>query len=81
MIRVTVELWPLGSNENKKTLAIFDIANDGTGSSERGNYKARLNPRNAWTENAVVNYPRKSYHVTKLVYLVLKKFYETTSKT
>lgn len=79
MIRTTVELWPFGSDENKKTLAIFDIANDGTGNAARGNYKARLNPRNAWTENAVENYPRNSYHVTKLVYLALKKFYEPTS--
>ena len=76
MIRVTVELLPFGFEENKKILSIFEIANDGTGNQSRGNYKARLNPKKEWVEKVVENYPRKSYPVTKLVYLTLKKFYD-----
>lgn len=76
MIKVFVELWPHGNPDNKKTIAEFDIANDGSGTLERGNYKARLNIKKEWTPNVVKNYPRKSYPVTKLIYLALKHFYE-----
>ena len=42
MIRVTVELVPFGDEEKKKTIGIMNIANDGTGTKEFGNYDARL---------------------------------------
>ena len=76
MIRVTVDLLPFGKEIGRKNLAIFDIANDGTGTAERGNYKFRSSPKREWKENAVLNYPRNSYSVMKLVYLVLKDHYE-----
>jgi len=78
MIRVTVDLLPHGSEIGRKTLTVFDIANDGTGSSQRGNYKFRTSPNKEWIEKIVTNYPRQSYSVRKLVYLVLKNFYEAT---
>ena len=42
MIRVTVELVPFGNEERKKVIGIMNIANDGTGDREIGNYEARL---------------------------------------
>lgn len=75
MIRVSVDLLPFGQEEGRKRLATIDIANDGTGTKNRGNYKARLNPKLEWEEKVVTNYPRESYHVSKLLYLVLKHFY------
>lgn len=76
MIRVTIELLPFGDLLGRKTLAVMDIANDGTGDHRRGSYKARRNPKLEWEEKVVENYPRQSYPVTKLVYLALKHFYE-----
>lgn len=79
MLRVTVELLPFGEEQGRRTLTVFDIANDGTGTSERGNYKARKSPEAEWTEKLVTNYPRKSYHVRELVYRVLKAWKHGTS--
>ena len=42
MIRITIELLPLGSERHKKTLATGTIANDGTGTTGFGNYNVRL---------------------------------------
>ena len=76
MIRVSIDLLPFGQEEGKKRLATMEIANDGTGTPERGNYKARLNPKHEWDEKVVTNFDRKSYPVYKLLYLVLKDYYE-----
>lgn len=76
MIRVTIELLPFGGETGRKTLATIDIANDGTGTGSRGNYKARLNPKHEWTEKVVEDWPRQSYPVQKLLYKVLERFYK-----
>jgi hypothetical protein len=39
MIRVTVELVPFGREADKRVLKQMEIANDGTGTNEYGNYK------------------------------------------
>lgn len=75
MLRIVVELWPYGDETQKKILSQFDIANDGTGTPERGNYKMRMGPTEEWIEKIVENYPRAGYPVTKLIYLALKKKY------
>jgi len=72
MIRVTVELLPHGSEEGRKILTVFDIANDGTGTSDRGNYKARKSPTGDWGPTIVTDYPRNSYHVRELLLRVLQ---------
>jgi hypothetical protein len=41
MLRVTVELLPHGSEDEKRRLAVIDIANDGTGDALVGNYDVR----------------------------------------
>ena len=42
MIRCTIELLPFGSEERKRTIGLVEIANDGTGTSEIGNYVVSL---------------------------------------
>lgn len=80
MIRVSIDLLPFGSETGRQRLATIDIANDGTGTLEKGNYKARFHPKRDWVEKVVTNYPRKSYPVIKLLYLVLKNHYDKNSK-
>jgi len=40
-LRVTVELIPRGDESRKRKVAVVDIANDGTGTHEVGNYDVR----------------------------------------
>lgn len=40
-LRVTVELIPRGDDRHKRTVAVVDICNDGTGTNEVGNYAVR----------------------------------------
>jgi len=40
-LRVTVELIPRGDERRKRKVAVVDIANDGTGTYEVGNYDVR----------------------------------------
>lgn len=64
MLRVTIELLPFGSEARKRHLGTIDIANDGAGTRERGNYKVRLSkfgrPASDWKTGAVENFPRLS---------------------
>jgi hypothetical protein len=75
VIRVTVDLLPFGGEQGRKNLATFDIANDGTGTPDRGNYMYRPSPNKEWIPKVVTDYPRKAYNVKKLIYLVLKHVY------
>jgi hypothetical protein len=71
MLRVTVELFPFGDENYKKVITIFDIANDGTGTCDNGNYKIRTSPSGEWFDKVVTNYPRQSDNVRTLVYQAL----------
>lgn len=81
MIRVTVELWPFGWETNKRTIAVLDVYNDGTGTPERGNYKFRVyrrpgvkRPLSAKGRSGEVkNYPRQAYPVWELIRRVLNE--------
>jgi hypothetical protein len=42
MIRVTIDLIPQGVEARKRTLYVMDIANDGTGDQDTGNYRGTL---------------------------------------
>lgn len=79
MLRVTVELLPFGREAGRRVLTVFDIANDGTGTSERGNYMARKSPDSDWERDLVKDYPRQSYHVRELLLRVLQAW-KATSK-
>jgi len=39
MLKVTIELYPFGAEEAKRTLGEVFIWNDGTGTSKKGNYR------------------------------------------
>lgn len=64
MLRVTIELLPFGSEERKRHLGTIDIANDGRGTRERGNYMVRLSkfgrPTTDWKKGAVLDFPRQT---------------------
>lgn len=65
MIRVTVELVPLGIEEKKYTLDVLTIANDGEGTYTRGNYNCKR--RDSGQRGRVENHPRLSESVWELV--------------
>lgn len=81
MIRVTIELLPHGKDAGKKVLGVLDIANDGSGTDEIGNYSGELHaeytkpgdPR----RNRVLGFNRKRKSVWTLVGMFLKKFGHT----
>lgn len=84
MIRVTVELLPYGLEQNKQHLGTVVIANDGSGTKSRGNYKFRLSrrgqPESAWLVGTVENFPRLRLTAYDLLYLALKKVLEGRHK-
>ena len=83
MLVVRVELHPHGDETRMKELARMIIANDGTGTFERGNYwglaakgivkgermisPAIMHPSRKMRRAEVKNYPRASKHVWNLV--------------
>lgn len=74
MIYVKVELWPLGDKEKAKPLGELLIANDGTGTLTRGNYRAVIkNSVGRLTRRGEVkDFPRKRLNVFDLMYRMLK---------
>ena len=76
MIVVTVELWPGGDAERKKTLGTAHIINDGTGTVQRGNYDVRLftwhTPPKVWKRGRVVGFDRLGRGPFDLLYLALR---------
>lgn len=76
MIRVTVELLVRGSEENKRTIAVAEIANDGTGTLARGNYEYTLSTqgrgRRKFREGRVEGFERKRWNVWYLMSKVLR---------
>jgi hypothetical protein len=74
MLRVKVELLPYGSEDNKKVIHSFEVANDGTGTDERGNYIFRETEYHRW-QPSVKDWPRDR-PVEELIYNVLKLKYD-----
>lgn len=64
MIRVNIEMWPRGDKSRAYHLGTVEIANDGTGSGDRGNYMVRAarrdSPLRDWRREAVKDFPRRS---------------------
>ena len=52
MLRVTIELVPHGDESRAKRIGEMIIANDSTGSYERGNYKAVIDA-DQWTGDGI----------------------------
>lgn len=76
MIRVTVELLPHGDASRARHLGTMTIANDGTGTLQRGNYTATLSkwgqPNAVWKHGRVVNFDRKRRGAWDLMLQVLR---------
>lgn len=75
MLRVTVELIPVGDESRKRTLAIMEIANDGTGTSQVGNYTGTLHAEYTGPEGRhgkVFSFRRKGQSVWTLIGAFLK---------
>lgn len=62
MIRVTIEVLPGGDASLRRHVGTIEIANDGTGSEETGNYSIRLskfgNPNQTWIRGVVKGFDR-----------------------
>ena len=74
MIVVRVELWPGGWERKARELMRLHIINDGTGNSKRGNYRVMLfrkGNRSVLRSGRVEDFPRRSYHVGRLIYRAL----------
>lgn len=62
MLRVTIEVVPRGDESKRRHLGTVEIANEGTGSVESGNYAVRLakfgRPQQSWMRGAVRGFDR-----------------------
>jgi hypothetical protein len=62
MIRVTIEILPKGDEARKRHIGTVEIANDGTGNSEVGNYLIRLakfgGPAQTWLHGKLQGFDR-----------------------
>lgn len=76
MLVVTIEIWPLGNEENKRHLGTAKIWNTGTGTMTRGNYKATLSqikrPNCVWRSGNVKDFPRKRLGAWDLMFRALR---------
>lgn len=75
MIRVTIELLPLGDESRKRHLGTAIIANDGTGTRAHGNYNVRLsrrgNPESTWKTARITGFRRLQHGAYDLLLLAL----------
>lgn len=74
MLKVTIELYPYGDGVNRRELSSFCVANDGTGTSEFGNYLFKKKGDSQW-EPSVQDWPR-AQPVEKLIQAVLEKHFD-----
>lgn len=74
MLRVKIELLPYGNEQNARVLHSFDVANDGTGTDDTGNYIFRESEKSPW-RNSVRAWPRERT-AEELIYNVLKQKYD-----
>lgn len=82
MIKVTVELWPFGSEERKEVIAEAFIANDGSGNQTNGNYECWVKQKTnrSLKFGRVKNYKRWSNPVWKLVELCIQSAFRGDEK-
>ena len=85
MIRITVELVPMGREDLAFVMARGQIFNDGRGSRARGNYIASLSrvshyppgaPKDKggwWKETKIVEFPRTRLGVWDLLFRALRE--------
>lgn len=73
MIKVTIDLWPYGQEDRKRTISEFYVANDGTGDEFKGRYIFKRKEDDPWEKS--VTHLRKE-GVEKLVQAVIEKHYD-----
>ena len=75
MLRVTIELLPLGSESRKRHLGTIEIVNDRSGTLELGNYDVTLfkwgTGQRVWRRGRVEGFPRKRLGPHDLLYRAL----------
>ena len=73
MLVVRIELWPHGDMTRRKTLATGFIANTGTGTPTRGNYRVELKDAlgRPWRRGTVEGFPRKRLLAWDLLFRAL----------
>jgi len=79
MLRVTIELWPHGLEQEKTILGSGTIANNLSGTATKGNYNITLKTKGEnriYKECKVEGFPRKNKTAWELLYLALKEIYE-----
>jgi hypothetical protein len=63
MLRITIELLPHGNDAKPEHLGTAEIANDGGGTADLGNYRVRLstwgNPPRLWRTGRLEGFPRQ----------------------
>lgn len=74
MLVVRIELWPHGDMARRKTLATGFIANTGTGTPARGNYRVVLKDAlgRPWRHGTVEGFPRKRLLAWDLLFRALR---------
>lgn len=48
MLRITIELLPQGNEKAARTIGLIEIANDGSGTKQTGNYRCTLKKTFPW---------------------------------
>ncbi len=75
MIRVTIQMIPRGDETKARHMGTVEIANEGTGNSEMGNYKVRCSkmtkPSHTWKTGAIKGFNRKTRGPHDLLLLAL----------
>lgn len=80
MIRVTIELFPMGDETKRREIGKMDIFNDASGSAKIGNYGVRLyktaefsekNAGKLWRRGEVLGFPRLKLGPYDLLYRAL----------
>lgn len=77
MIKITVELLPLGSEKYKMPLGAATIGNLGTGTEDLGNYEYTLASSGVLREGRITGFPRMKLGVWALILSVLKDAYDS----
>lgn len=78
MIKVSIDLHPLGIESEKRALGSMRIWNDATGTRDVGNYQFEVIGANGRVlkHGCVKGFPRRTHRAEELMYLCLKQIYD-----
>jgi len=83
MLRITIELVPLGMESRAKVIATGTIANTGTGTLACGDYRIELRDAagRKWKSGHIEGFPRTRLLAWDLLYRALRKLVGTRNRT